>query len=123
MGTPEILTKAAEVIEERGWYQGGFMPSLTDMDPADLPVCVLAAINVAADHDPDEGFGPAGDRQDAALALAEHLGLRAALDDFEEEGIENVIGNDWNDRPERTAEQVTAALRECAAELSKETTR
>lgn len=114
MTAAELLDKAAAVIEQRGWHQGGYMPSFSDADPLTCPVCVLAAINVAAGHDPDEGFEFADDRQDAAIALADYLGLGESLDNYEVEGIENVIGNDWNDQTATSAEQVTTALREAA---------
>lgn len=117
--TAEILLKAADVIEIRGWHQGGYMPSFSDVDTATCPVCVLAALNVAAGAVPDEGFDAASDRQDAAFALADFLGLGGEVDSHEVDGIETVIGNEWNDETATSAEQVTTALRECADDLDR----
>jgi hypothetical protein len=107
MDTPEILTKAAGVIETRGWFQGDYIPP--GGDRAICPVCVLAALNVAAgfppDGDPNAGSDVTGPAADAAGELVDWLsGLSV---------------DTWNDAPERTKEEVTTALRECAAELSK----
>lgn len=117
--TARILRKAADVIETRGWNQGGYMPSFSGVDPRTCPVCVLAAINVAAGREPYEDF-TSGDSLLAALVLADFLGLGLGNDveSHEEGGIENVVGNDWNDCTATSAEQVTKALRECAAELT-----
>lgn len=102
---PDILMKAAEVIETRGWHQGYYMPAGTSR--ATCPVCVLGAINVAAgyppDGSPDERTDVAGPAEDATKALIEHLG--------------GLHADTWNDALGRTAEQVTTALRECAASL------
>lgn len=87
MDTPEILTKAAEVIDERGWFQGA------SQDP-------LGTDRTDADYDAD-----------------------IATETFDDRWLIPRYGDidvvDWNDAQERTAEQVTTALRECAAELSK----
>lgn len=116
MNTPEILDKAADVIETRGWHQGGYTPDGTPGNPIDLrtcPVCVLGAIKVAAGCGPEDEM-PA-DAFEAATALAEHL----EIDDRLETGllITEVVGDQWNDAAAESAEQVTAALRDCAAEL------
>jgi hypothetical protein len=106
METPEILTKAAEVIETRGWHQGDFVPPNTD--PETAPVCVMAAINVAAGMRPNgyrSGAMPADD-VDALYAARRALGARVADD---------IVA--WNDQEGRTRDEVTTALRECAANL------
>jgi hypothetical protein len=116
---PEILLKAADVIEARGWHQGDYVPGKR-ADDADLntcPVCVLGAINVATGYLPDyyliEEIGD--ERYNTALALADHLGLASQIVIGDE--LIYVVGDQWNDKVATSAEQVTAALRECAAQL------
>lgn len=109
----EILEEAATVIETRGWYQGGFQDPASE--PGACPVCALGAINIAAGEDAAEVFGSDDYRQDAALALIDFLHLRERLDEFE--GIEEVVGDYWNDEVATSPEQVMSALRECATAL------
>ncbi|MCW2938472.1 MAG: hypothetical protein JWN00_1457 [Actinomycetia bacterium] len=112
-----ILLKAADVIEARGHHRGDYAPSDTRSDLRTCPVCVLAAINVATNHHPVTDFfnyGMDEPEAQAAAALAKHLGLAECITPHE---LTDVVGEEWNDAPDRTAEQVTAALRECAASL------
>jgi hypothetical protein len=116
-----ILLKAANVIKMRGWWQNGFIPDDAERYRIDLdtcPVCVLAAINVAADHAPDDIYDPddEDERTDAAIALAKHLDLTDAIRDGD--ALVYAIGDQWNDKVAESAEQVITALRECAAELA-----
>lgn len=103
MNTPEILLKAADVIDEAGWRQGAFFA------PHGTGMCVAAAM-----------FNGAG--LDLHQALSDKpsptcVQVRTAIERLEKWlAVPFII--DWNDAPERTAEQVTAALRECAMELA-----
>jgi hypothetical protein len=113
MDIPQILDKAADVIETRGWHQGGYVPE--NSDPFTAPCCVAGAIYVAAGLLPN-GYPPSGSRH--ADPVGDTVWARRAFSRF--------LGNDaigWNDDVAETPEQVITALRECAAELSKETTR
>lgn len=113
---PDLLDKAAGVIEVRGWHQGGYMPDLV-ADRDTNPVCVLAAINVACGQDPvTDLYGASVDDAAirAAAAFADHLGLGLLYSPID---VVDQVGETWNDEDGRTAEQVTTALRECAAGL------
>jgi hypothetical protein len=96
----EILTKAADVIETRGWIQGAY--AHTD------GVCALGAIAVAV------GIGT------STAAIITNRKCCKVVEDFERWlGLaDNADVTGWNDDRDRTAEQVTTALRECAAELA-----
>ncbi|HEY1243263.1 MAG TPA: hypothetical protein VGF29_00395 [Hyphomicrobiaceae bacterium] len=107
METSEILFKAADVIVQRGWWNKGWMPD--GENPRTCPVCVLAAINVAAGRNPDAGIYLDPAAEDAALALAIHLGEEA--DEF---SVTEIVGETWNDGTCETAEQAISALREAA---------
>lgn len=112
MNIPEVLTKAADYIDEHGHHRGGFMHRGA--------VCARGAINAIVNGDPDACGEVDGEADLVTLTLADHLGLRtnrnADLDSGHLNPL-NVLGR-WNDDPDRTAEEVTAALRACAAELS-----
>lgn len=108
MNTAEILNKAADVIEERGWHKGDFVSSV-GFDGSGC-VCVLGAINVAVGEVPYAVFeiGDRDERTDAARVLAEYLGLVLRDGDVTE------VGDRWNDAEGRTKDEVVAALREAA---------
>jgi hypothetical protein len=120
MTAAEILQKAADVIDQRGWHQGdaydhSALRTGTTLDAC--PVCTLGAINVVVNGDP-AGWGVHGGIADqAAQAFAAHLGMATNFDPNSEHSVTGVVGN-WNDAPGRTATEVTTALRECAAELA-----
>ena len=107
MKTSEILSKAADIIDERGWYQGHYMP--WGADRASCPVCALGAINVAAgfppDGSPDESSDVAGPAGGAAAELVLWLGGNFEIDH-------------WNDAPGQSAAVVVRELRACAADLA-----
>lgn len=102
----EILAKAADVMRERGHvklylekFNGG-------------PVCLVGAINVAT-H--DRAAWPNDDDDTARVrALARIVGefVDDHNDGYASMGTLAVV--DWNNRPERTADEVIEAL-ECAA--------
>jgi hypothetical protein len=120
---PNILLKAAEVIELNGWTQNDWYASVgtDDLDvlPAqECPVCAAGAINVAADHVPDFDE-PEGNLREALEAFARHIDpeIGSVLDEFADEAdLFSSIG-DWNDTSAGSAEDVITALRECAASL------
>jgi hypothetical protein len=118
MDTPEILTKAAEVIETRGWHKGDFYDPEAHFDRG-LPleqcgVCVRGALNVAAGFEPiGDGYGDDA-RDDAIDALAFHLGYDPDAHEGEDAAY---FVTTWNDHFERVKGDVLTALRECAAEL------
>jgi hypothetical protein len=91
MKTSAILREAAAAILKYGWIQGGFGGPREGF-------CVIGAINFVraslAEHDL------------AMRAFREHLGIL-------------VIGS-WNDRPERTKEQVIEKLLSAADKLEEQ---
>jgi hypothetical protein len=103
MDTPEILTKAIDVIEERGWYQGA------SVDPDGTGVCAVVAMCVAAGLPPDT-LVMNGDRVGAMSVLAAAGELELFLD-------LGLPATQWNDEFVDTRDEVITALRECAAEL------
>lgn len=91
MTAKDTLLRAAELLERDGWCRGNSIDRQGRR-------CAMGAIN-SASHEP--GSGTAWDRFDqAADRLQTYLGRTHVPD--------------WNDHPERTAEQVIAALREAA---------
>jgi len=117
--TPQALLKrAADVIDKRGWHQGGYTNDTGC-------VCTLGALRVAAAGVPDDA--PYWDVQSAALDLPGRFDdpdhdevdrAAVALEDYF--GRHNILGwdvADWNDNPERTKDEVTAALRAAAEEV------
>lgn len=87
MESMEIRRKAADLIEERGWVQ--------DAEGGGR-VCLVVALNLAADHVDDSGSGSTQLRRTKTE-------LRKEL------GVDNLVI--WNDEPSTTKEQVLAALR------------
>lgn len=110
MTTAEILLKAAEILKVRGWNSNGWVG---DGDPSACPVCVVAAINLAAgyrfDHNPEADL----DTVVATNALAGHLGIDKG--DMWAHGPTDALGDHWNDKVATSAEQVIGALRAAAA--------
>ena len=107
MNTADILDKAADLIEQRGWAQGYFVDHRGGL-------CARGAIYAACGMEPDPdphvrivewpGWNPADPAWDALCQLD------TAVDDFAEM---------WNDAPERTKEEVVSALR-AAAQAARE---
>jgi hypothetical protein len=101
VNTAEILNKAADVIDERGWTQGEY-------ENCAGGVCARGAIFVAVGLNP---LAAAFGSDSAACSDAEYTSVR----------FRNWLGvmiSGWNDDSGRTPEQVTSALRECAAALA-----
>lgn len=110
-----ILHGAAAVIRARGWTQEDWVePTPDEHDEETCGVCILAAINIAAGQDPSATL--TGAALDAAMVLAEYLGLAHLLADVVNvhEAFVDVIGNGWNDTPDRTEDEVVHALRQAA---------
>ncbi|ROO82653.1 hypothetical protein EDD29_0134 [Actinocorallia herbida] len=119
MNIPAILDRAATVIEKNGHHKGDYFDEKQAGDlviyTSECRVCALGAIIVGAGGNPLNGLlgtdsEPAA--RDAARAFALHLhNVEATASDSIK-----LVG-DWNDAPERTAEDVTTRLRACAASL------
>jgi hypothetical protein len=116
VNAPEILLKAADVIETRGHHKGGFYDvtaHITGNRPIEeCAVCLRGAINVAAGWHPDGDVRAVSTLIDAIDALALHLGC-----DLDETESSADFVSYWNDLTCTSAEQVTAVLRACAAQL------
>lgn len=114
MKTSEILDQAADVIEQRGWWRGDYMPDLNELQLRDVtvdscPVCLLGGLNVAVGNAPDEPIYREANSAAfaAASAFADHLGIPLTVS-------ATSLGDDWNDR-QRSAEDVVRELRAAAA--------
>lgn len=104
MNTADILDRAAGVVEKRGWTQRWYVNASGE-------VCPRGAIYVACGVEPDPypevevvdwpGWSPAA----ASAAMDACDLLDKAVDDYAES---------WNDRPERTKEEVVSTLRAAA---------
>ena len=94
--TSEILRAAADVIETRGLHKGYFYWGGRASDPG--AVCMFGAINFAESGEADIG---ASDELNWSATAAMGYG-----------SLQSVV--DWNDAPERTADEVRDALLEAA---------
>lgn len=108
----DVLDKAADVIDANGHHKRW----LYDQHQASggtpkksCRVCVYGALNVAISGEPIYSGVPEESAlvEAAGEALRRHLGLRPI----------DLVAEEWNDTPGRTAEDVTTALRGTAAEL------
>ena len=98
--TSEQLNRAADILERRGWQQGG---GWHDLSTHTGPLCIQGAFAVVMGVDSGIGYRCAG-----MLAVMDYLGLRMGL-------------FSWNDMPGRTAAEVVEVLRACAViEASRE---
>lgn len=100
METADILEKAAEVLDARGWCQGHYQD-----DQGQL--CAVGAIRVAT-------WGTA--RWDHSNAV-EYLASRMAQEAMSAHlGVEDIAVG-WNDRPGRTKDEVIDTFKHAAKEL------
>jgi hypothetical protein len=107
----EILAGAADIIENFGLHKGSYWKGFDFLysytAPPDVPCCVLGALSAVADEDPR-----LPNRKD--IVRAAELFLHYAIV-YDPEG--DVGTADWNDNPDRTAEQVVATLRDLASQM------
>ncbi len=78
-----VYSRALEILHERGWHQGGYVGD-------DGSVCITNALALAAD------------------SIAEYLASCGAI----EEGADVLSLPAWNDKPERTFEDIALALKQ-----------
>lgn len=109
MQTSEVLNRAADLIEERGWTTGSKGWAYKPNDPLCLEGGLIAASGMTWDDlDPAEFY-----QCPAYLAVEDYLDLR--------EGREFREAWQWNDAEHRTASEVVEVLRACAViEASRE---
>lgn len=108
MTTSEVLNRAADLIEERGWAGQGTPRPEGFWHPeagSSHPVCIEGALNAVL-----------GERQKwecpAWRAVATYLADRPDVVIHAASGLPIVWA--WNDRPGRTASEVIEVLRACA---------
>lgn len=104
MRTPELLEKAADILEERGWFRGGYQ------DPHGSAVCLIGALSIAAGL-PANALGTWDKDNDPDAIARVHFAIEA----FERDLDTEVDVSDWNDELAETALEVTTTLREVAA--------
>lgn len=100
MNTAEVLERAADLIEERGWWQQDEECEQGDSLCAQL---AIAAAKTEIEFEYMERFVP-------EQLLMEHLGIESTRN-----WLDPLFN--WNDDPIRTKEQVVKELRSCAASL------
>lgn len=123
----EILDKAADHIERHGWIQNDWYLADLGRPVSECAACGGGAINIVA------GLDPCGEDDPECYDDATITALEAMACHVDEELREHYANGgreeltvllntiaEWNDSDDRTAEQVIAALRECAANLRKE---
>lgn len=96
--TAAILDEAADIIERNGHCKGFYYETTVDLAPAECPVCPLGAIGLA--------MGATNPKTDRAFGSPAEVALERYLD------VATVA--DWNDDPDRTVDEVIAALRGAA---------
>jgi hypothetical protein len=101
MRTSEVLNRAADLIQERGWVQGEGWSGVDDRDGLCLEGGIMAAAGIS-------GFGAIGDVQacPAYKAVADYIGLDLP-------GGATFAWR-WNDSQNRTATEVIETLRAAA---------
>lgn len=108
MNASAVLNKAADLIEDRGWFQGTV--------PLGNRLCANMALGEGANIRGDLGLGPLAHHvayKQAQLTLIKHLDLPRTLG--------SVLGSiivEWNDKPGRTLAEVATALRAAAKEAA-----
>lgn len=98
---PEVLARAADIIQQRGWHQGWFI----DRDTG--AVCCVGAIRIAGGLTAT----PIYDRDAAAHDLV--LNARSRMFGHLKRSV-----SVWNDEPGRTQAEVVAALRAAAEQVT-----
>lgn len=104
----DVLDRAVAHIESVGWFQGDLYDFYTDpRRPSDeCRVCAIGALNVALHGTPRFPL----ERQPDGLDAHDVADIVKRL-------IDDIDLADWNDAQGRTQDEVTALLREAAAEL------
>lgn len=96
--------KAADVIRERGWWQGGYCPDKSDGFSG--PVCALGAINVA------EGRAAWMIEFDRRRVYNKRVARGLCIEPGESFAVFEI--SVWNDTADRTAAEVIAGLEAAA---------
>ena len=145
MTPAEILDKAADVIERNGWVQQEYYdwpaPCVAVTNPQECAVCPRGGIAVAAGRHPEfvsswPDYCPSieelATESDERTASAEDLDALAEISTAERAFaahlrkidpwrsaslIDRAFIESWNDEEGRTADEVVAQLRACAANL------
>jgi hypothetical protein len=133
MRPSEILDKAADIVERNGWTKGEWYrpvemgPDESGADGGDVPenecpVCAGAAINLALKYLPDYQHDDDFMDENAEMAFT---ALAARVDHEVRQDVETgrpLLAHhlldavtSWNDRHDRTADEVVAELRAAAA--------
>ena len=110
---PELFEAAADLIEERGWWQIGRFVSGDEKPGARIGgTCASNAIqHVVFQSDSQRPWAEAREHR---RALWEHLGRPVGPGEYGNPLVDAIAA--WNDDPERTCQEVLDALRGCAKE-------
>jgi hypothetical protein len=109
----EVLSVAANVIDDRGWHRGDYVDydMAVELGIDNAPVCAVGAIRVAVGGDP-------ADHQVTHPAITAFANwVIVDRDPAEGAGEDDPIQviTDWNDASGRTADEVIEALRAAAS--------
>lgn len=109
---PQIYRAAADVIRENGWHKNEYFRPVSDVPPAKCPVCLMGAVLVAAVGTPQHIHDEGGECDETCFPLVwlATFMTKAGYCDTDAMGIA-----DWNDEPERTVDEVVAALEAAAS--------
>ena len=100
MNTKEVLSRAADIVQERGLNKGDYA---TRYNSTEGPVCAIGAVRLAA------GGSPWRFTELAGKACSVLAGVLPKLYD------EDISA--WNDKPRRRKHEVVKLLRKAAASL------
>lgn len=105
--TAAILDRAAEIIERNGLHKGAMFDRAESAPPEECPVCPWGALAIAVVGTPSLRTNTdVRAVKPYANVLAAFLGLPGTDSSWSVP--------DWNDAPERTADEVIAALKAAA---------
>lgn len=114
MNTSEVLNRAADLIEERGWRVGpfGWPESVESTEPLCLEGAILAALGLDIESASVDRESDVPNTCPAGLAVREYLGLSVEVDLYEwNDGISVRVGLG---KVAKTASDVIDVLRACA---------
>jgi hypothetical protein len=105
--TPQqLLTRAAEILDERGWFQGWYIRD-------DGCVCAVGAVNLAASEaDGNEALDLDAESEWDNISTSVRWARENALEALRGAVDGSIV--EWNDKPGRTKDEVQAILRRAA---------
>lgn len=122
MTLAEIYLKAADVIRTNGHYKGAYFEPSPESgvgvtpSPSECAVCIAGALSIAISGDPTPDRDANPDREHYDVIAGRLADLIHAEGDPLLAPVGRLAG--WNDMPERTTDDVIAALEQAAREVA-----